>query len=549
MKKDVKDFDHLDSLLMLFGISFLIYLFYKQYLRVKAWAFHHPRPAALVLTLVIVVIILAVIGAIGFWVEKRKKQKVIDEVFDKKKDSLYIGLDEFKSAVNIDLSARKTHTQVIGAPGTGKTENGIFLFAVDDMRNGRGFILIDGKPEKSSLTKLTAYAKETGRLDDLKVLSLADLSISSTFNPLMGDSPAQVADRIMQAFAFDDEYYKSIQQTTVSTILSIFSTVKVVPTFKGLLEALKNPQSVLNMAEHTSNEDLIEWAKSYKSLSNEDREKRTSGLIAHLTPFALGEYSVLFNTDRPEIDINKALCKNEILYFQLPALSTRDFGKATGKFVLQCLANAIAHRHEVPDSDRKFFSAYLDDFSEYLYEGFLTILNKSRSADVGVTFAHQALGDIESLGENIANGIKTDSSLKIFMKCVDPDSADYCSRLVGTESDEKYTQRSTRGIFGHTETGDASVRVVETFLYHPQVFKNGLGVAEAVMVVPHKYGASHVRVKFRRLPDLLPIELPKRELPLPVGFPAKYKVEKGEKDTGTGNAFSTTTTNKEVKEV
>jgi type IV secretory pathway TraG/TraD family ATPase VirD4 len=301
------------------------------------------------------------------------------------------------------------------------------------------------------------------------------------------------------------------------------------------------------MAEHTGREEFIDWATKFKSQPAAEREEKTSGLIAHLDPFASGEFSGLFNTDRPEIDMKNIVTKNEILYCQLPALSTREFSSATGKFLLQCFANAVAHRHDVPDHERKMFSAYLDDFSEYLYEGFVTILNKSRSADIGVTFAHQALGDIESLGENIANSIKSDASFKIFMKCVDPDSADYCARAIGTEEDEKYTQRSTRGILGQTETGEASVRDVESFLYRPQTFKNGLGVGEAIILVPHQYGAKATRVKFRRLPELPPVLLPKRNLPNPVGLPQKYRIVKDERPDGTPSAVGEAVTNQEVK--
>src|SRR5581483_2396461 len=119
--------------------------------------------------------------------------------------------------------------------------------------------------------------------------------------------------------------------------------------------------------------------------------------------------SCLFNTENPEITLEKALSENLIVYFQLPVLLSPFLGKASGKMILQCLQSAVANRHRGQNRELKFFSAFLDDFSEYLYPGFVSVLNKSRSANVGVVFAHQALGDIKTLGEPVANSILTNS--------------------------------------------------------------------------------------------------------------------------------------------
>ncbi len=217
---------------------------------------------------------------------------------------------------------------------------------------------------------------------------------------------------------------------------------------------------------------------------------------------------------------------------QIPALKIPDLGKHTGRFILQCFANGIAHRHGMSKKDRKFFAAYLDDFSEYLYRGFLTILNKSRSADIGILFAHQAMGDLEALGDDIANGINTNSNLKIMMKCGDPETAEHCSRLIGTKPTEKFTNRSKRTLLGDTQTGDASVRDTEAFRVGPNVFKSEMGVGDAQMLVPHQFGTAHVSLKCNRLPDLPEVDFPKRVHSEPRGIPERYKIFKTNADSG-----------------
>jgi type IV secretory pathway TraG/TraD family ATPase VirD4 len=256
------------------------------------------------------------------------------------------------------------------------------------------------------------------------------------------------------------------------------------------------------MTREFKDKSLKDWAESYKSLSPGERAQRTSGLTAAISHFSQGSAACLFNAEKSSINLDTALEKNQILYFQLPVLKTPFLGKTAGRMILQCLQSAVANRHNSKNKKGKFFSVFLDDFTEYLYPGFVSILNKSRSANVGIVFAHQALGDIKTLGEPIANSILTNSNLKIFMRGNDPDSAEYFSKVIGTDKTIKYTERTTLNTFGKKGTGDASAREVEEFSVHPNIFKRKLGVGEAIMIVPHDAGSKVVNIKFDMFSDL-----------------------------------------------
>ena len=201
--------------------------------------------------------------------------------------------------------------------------------------------------------------------------------------------------------------------------------------------------------------------------------------------------------------------ESELVYFQLPVLKAAFLGKATGKLVLQCLQSAVANRHKTGDKEHKFFSVYLDDFTEYLYPGFVSLLNKSRSANVGVVFAHQALGDIKALGDDVATSILTNSNLKIIMRGNDPDSAEYFAKVIGTKESVKMTESAEQGMWGHNKTGQGSLREVEEFIVHPNVIKRNLGVGEALVIIPHPMGTKTVKIKFEMLPKLPSVKMPK----------------------------------------
>jgi len=394
------------------------------------------------------------------------------------------------------------HTQVIGTTNAGKTESVILPWAIQDIEQGRGLVLIDGKADRSLLDKLWAYVVKAGREKDFRLFSLSHINESHQFNPLIGGTPEEVSERVFNSFEFENAYYRSVQFEIFSQVMRIFAAKGVVPTFLRLHQAITDPNKLVALARDLEDDGLRQWATYYRDLPASERVQRTSGLTAAISHFAFGQTSTLFNAETPPITLEEALQKNLIVYFQLPVLLSPFLGKASGKMILQCLQSAVANRHRGENRDHKFFSVFLDDFSEYLYPGFVSVLNKSRSANVGVVFAHQALGDIQTMGDAIANSILTNANLKVFMRGNDPESAEYFSKVIGTVQTTKYTERTKRGFWKQDATGDASAREVEEFIVHPNRFKSELGVGEAVMVIPHEAGSKAVTIKFRKYDDL-----------------------------------------------
>ncbi len=419
-------------------------------------------------------------------------------------NAVYCGETVKRESVFIKTKQRAMHTQVIGTTNAGKTESVILPWSIQDIEQGRGLILIDGKSDRSLLDKIWAYVEKSGRQKDFRLFSLSNIDESYQFNPLIGGSPEEVSERVFNSFDFDNPHYRSVQFEVFCQVMRVFDAVGEVPTFLRLHQAITTPATLKAMMKDHPQDPLKTWLDHFSSIPLKERIESTSGLTAALSHFAFGRSSLLFNTEHPTIDLDEALANNQIIYFQLPVLLTPFLGKASGKMILQCLQSAIANRHRGLNRVLPFFSVFLDDFTEYLYPGFVSVLNKSRSANVGIVFAHQALGDIKTLGDAIANSILTNANIKVFMRGNDPDSAEYFSKVIGTEKAIKYTERTKKNILRNEATGDASAREVEEFIVHPNVFKNQLGVGEAVMIVPHENGSKTVSLKFRKYEDLVP---------------------------------------------
>jgi hypothetical protein len=440
---------------------------------------------------------------------KKDRNESEKSVLNKTEDSVFCGLTDDKKEVWIKPHQRSMHTQIIGTTNAGKTESVILPWAIQDIKAGKGLLLIDGKADKSLLDKLWAYTVSAGREKDFRLISLSHLEYSHQFNPLIGGTAEEITERVFNSFEFENPHYRSLQFEVMGQVMRIFESAEEIPTFQRLHQVISNPKALEQLGDKSKDAGLKSWIQYYKALSTTERETRTSGLLAAISHFSFGKTASIFNAGKNALTIDEALDQNLIVYFQLPVLLTPFLGKATGKLVLQSLQAAVANRHR-SNKVKQFFSVFLDDFSEYLYPGFVSILNKSRSANVGIVFAHQALGDITALGDSVANTIMTNSNIKIFMRGNDPDSAEYFSKVIGTKSSVKYTERQKISSFSTQKSGDVSAREVEEFVIHPNSFKRDLGVGEALMVIPHDRGTKTIRIKFQKFDDLQASEQPKR---------------------------------------
>jgi type IV secretory pathway TraG/TraD family ATPase VirD4 len=488
---------------LLAGVGLVV--LYKIYVRFVIWwrlwisvPVHKYWTAASILLVLNALLIFGWKKLVKLRDENLKKERVLG----KSDDAVYCGETDDKKPVYIKTKQRTMHCQVVGTTNAGKTESVILPWAIQDISQGRGLILIDGKADNSLIEKLYAYVVKCGRENDFRLFSLGNMGSSHQFNPLIGGTAEEITERVFNAFEFENPHYRNIQYEVFGQVLRIFEAAKIVPTFKRVQQLLTNMPLLEETVKQLPDERLRQWVQRYKALSPGDREERTSGLITAIGQFSEGKAGELFNCETGSINLDEALAEEQILYFQLPVLLSPFLGKAAGKLILQCLQAAVANRHRNKGKEKKFFSVFLDDFAEYLYPGFVSILNKSRSANIGIVFSHQALGDIQTLGEPIANAILTNSNLKVFMRGNDPDSAEYFSKVIGTVAATKMTERQSKGLFSYKKTGEASARDVEEFAVHPNDFKRNLGVGQAMMLIPHDDGTELVKIKFHMLPNI-----------------------------------------------
>lgn len=420
--------------------------------------------------------------------------------------AVLLGRDEHNKDVYLKQALRTMHTLVIGTTGVGKTASVILPAVVQDIKNGSGVLIIDGKADNSLLEQVSAWAHKCGRPSDVRIFSLAHVGKSATFNPLVGGSPLEVVERVFSSFKFENEYYRNVQFKMFLRLVTLLSAQGRVPTMALVQKLLNSVDDLRVWFDGCDDVALKQELTSFADQSAEERFKKISGLDASLSHFSSGNHAILFNQEKPLIDFDDVLANNRIVYFQLPTMYYPFLAEVTGKLVLQTFQSAVAKRHLGLTAEPKFFCCYLDDFQDYIYPGFGALLNKSRSANIGVVFSHQALGDLDKVGPGFRNTVLTNTNIKVVMRNADPDTCDYFSRSFGTRTTEKVTERRKRQLFSEQKTGDGSVRDVEEFLYHPNDIKQ-LGTGAAVVSIPHPKGVKTIKIQCLIRPGLPPIPL------------------------------------------
>lgn len=498
--KDYKNDVALCRLLALLALGGFIYTNEKK---IKAFYFYRYEEIYLTLWgLVLVMVMFAI-----YFVKKKTKEiskrgELLSPLWTQTNDTTFIGTTKDSIGLHLSDEARCSHVQIIGSTGRGKTQSVIIPWALNDLYRGKSVLLIDGKGSKDVPYVIKNKIIEFGIQAKYFEFDLDKPNASVQINPLKSGTPQQITDRIFSAFEFDDPFYRSVQYDICGYLVRLIKENNLNVTFRLLHDLLCDEKALT--AELAKLEDGSALKKKLtiflKSAPNE-RAKNLAGLVSQISPFATGEIAGFVNGGENEVlieDILRSGGKSSILLMSIPTLKYQKIGHQLGKLVLQNLAWVVGEREK--EEDLKFCSVFLDEFSEFAYEGFISILSKARSSKVALHLSHQSMGDLSKVSDEFALGVNTNTNIKCIMGLNDPETADFYARHLGTFSTQKMTEQvEETGIFKRKEnTGRGSMREVESYKVHPNVLKelfNGRGVLH----VPTSRGSVTEVIQFQSI--------------------------------------------------
>ena len=319
-------------------------------------------------------------------------------------DHTYFGYDEInKIKVGIPQSARPYHQAVFGATGTGKSTI-LFSQMVDDIRQDRGFAFLD--PHGNTAERLL-YEIPEDKMKRVIYFNPADLEYPIGLNLLgkvkIGEKDFLVEDlldilqSIWQIGSGEQQIPEGID--VLANALAALVDVPEGSTFLGVPRMLTDPYFRQQVARSIKNEVVRPyWTLEYANLLKSNRN--TGRPILHRAR-RLTRPRVIRNIigqTETRIDFEQVMNEGYFLIANLSRGKIRDQNtRLLGSFLLSQFLRATMAREGMPESERKPFTIYLDEFQYFAAQpGTLsTMLSEARKYKVGLVVANQYLDQLD----------------------------------------------------------------------------------------------------------------------------------------------------------
>ncbi len=291
---------------------------------------------------------------------------------------------------------RRRHMYVIGKTGMGKTtmmEN----MVVQDIRNGNGVCFID--PHGDSIQKILDFVPPS-RINDVVYFNPADQDFPIALNILESVDPKYqhlVASGLMGVFTkiWAGVWSPRMEYILNNTILALLDSpgntmLGIVRMYvdkkyrKKIVDAIKDP-----MVKAFWVEEFANYAEKYRTeavapIQNKVGQFLSSSIIRNI----IGQ-------PKSTIDLREIMDGQKILLMDLSKGKVgEDSSALLGAMIITKLQLAALSRVDIPESQRKDFYLYVDEFQNFVTDSFATILSEARKYRLNLTVGHQYIGQL-----------------------------------------------------------------------------------------------------------------------------------------------------------
>lgn len=340
---------------------------------------------------------------------ERQQFKEVDGPSKPMESGLLIGYNTYrgrKKTIRITDNDRRRHIYVMGSTGMGKS---VFLenLAYQDIVGGRGFCFID--PHGDSAEKLlTLIPKE--RLNDVIYFDPADMDNPIGLNLFEIDpndpDPERTKDYIVaetmnMLYSLYDPNRQGIVGPRMANIVRYAALLLMSApgggTFMDIPKILVDPDFAKSKIPYLTNQRAIDfWTKEWPNAQkSNDAGDLTSWVVSKWADFENTMMTNILGQAKSSLNLREVMDKQKIL---LVNLSKGKLGEAPAKllgmvFVMKFQAAAMS-RANIPESERKDFCLFADEFQNFATDSFESILSEARKYRLNLVIAHQFMGQL-----------------------------------------------------------------------------------------------------------------------------------------------------------
>ncbi|MEK7192124.1 MAG: type IV secretion system DNA-binding domain-containing protein [Patescibacteria group bacterium] len=291
----------------------------------------------------------------------------------------------------IKVDDRRRHMYVIGKTGMGKTtllEN----MVISDITNGHGVGVVD--PHGDFAEKILDFIPKS-RIKDTVYFSPSDIEFPIAFNPLEqvnNEFRHLVASGLMGVFKkiWPDVWSARMEYILNNALLTLLEFPD--STILGVMRLLSDKDYRKTIVDQVK-DPVIKgfWVNEFARYAQKFETEATAAIQNKIGQFVANPLvrNILGQT-KSALDLRKSMDEQKILIFNLSKGKIGEDNSALlGSMIITKLQLAAMSRVDLPESERKDFYLYVDEFQNFATDSFANILSEARKYRLCLILAHQ----------------------------------------------------------------------------------------------------------------------------------------------------------------
>ncbi len=328
------------------------------------------------------------------------------------RDTIWIGENVYRSNrrnICFKRDDRRRHTYILGQTGSGKSRL-MLRMIVQDIYNGDGCCYIDPHGETA---KLILESIPPERAEDVIYFNLADFERPFGLNFLEFHSEQHkhiivnsFIDMLVKMFDPHNQGYvgPAYQQAVRNAMLTAMS--KEGSTLIEVVRMLTDEKWVMEEWLPHVKDDLVRryWTDQVAKTDQKTKSESLGYFVSKFDKFVtnLAIRNVL-GQSKSSFDARKVMDEGKILIVNLSKGAIGDENmKLMGLLLIQKILGAALSRDDIPESQRRDFFLYVDEFQNFTTDEFQTILSEARKYRLSLTVGNQYIGQMT---EEIKNAV------------------------------------------------------------------------------------------------------------------------------------------------
>lgn len=301
-----------------------------------------------------------------------------------------------KRRFGIKPGDRQRHVYVVGKTGTGKTtllEN----MAKQDIQNGRGLAIVD--PHGEFAEKMIDFVPSS-RINDVIYFNPADTEYPIAFN-VMEKVDAEhrhlVASGLVGVFKkiWAESWGPRLEYVLRNAVLALLEYPN--STLLGIMRLLVDKEYRARVMEKVKDPVVKSfWVDEFSKYKGNFEVEAISPIQNKVGQFLTNPLirNVVGQT-KSTIDLRRAMDDGKILIMNLSKGQIgEDASALLGAMMITKLQLAAMSRVDIPESERRDFFLYVDEFQNFATDSFANILSEARKYRLNLTLAHQYIGQL-----------------------------------------------------------------------------------------------------------------------------------------------------------